>query len=147
MKTRNCSEQMAEFYQRVARGNGEAIVFLLAWHEYCHEWDDLVDSFWPESDRLMAVAAHAVDLYSIPYYVRHMASLKPIAKHVTCVYGLSARWERDPEKWIRQCSDVLRHCGNDMVYAVAEIEGGWDHRVQVTEVLARSVVADRNEKD
>jgi hypothetical protein len=145
MRTANATEAMIGLYRAIAKDDSEAFRFLCAWHEYCHEWDDLVDTFLPGPEAMLQVAAHAIDVYGLPFYQKHLADLKPVAKQVTNTYRLSVAWEKKADKWQRQCADVLRHCGNEMVYAVAELVGGWAWRVEATNLIANALLNDRNE--
>lgn len=143
----NITPEFVKFYRLISREDNEAFAFLLLWHEYCHLWDDLVDLFMPSPELMMRTAALAIDVYSSPFYQKHTDELKGVAKAITCAYLVSVGWEKDDDKWKRQCADVLRHSGNDMVYAVADIVGGWDWRMEVAGVLANRVMLDRNEPE
>jgi hypothetical protein len=148
LTTANSSPEMTEFYSRVARGDRDAFVFLCAWHEYCHEIDDALDLFLPDPEQIVTICAHAVDLYCLPFFKRHSARLEPVAKSITGTYLLTVEWERlanDERK--RRAADILRHCGNDMVYAVAEIVGGWPWRMDVMRKLHANVIEDSNLKE
>lgn len=143
----NITPEFVEFYRTLSRGDNDALAFLLLWHEYCHQWDDAVDLFLPDKERLMRVAALAIDVYSCAFYQRHAATLSAIAKHATATFLLSAKWEKDDDKGRRLGADVLRHCGNDMVYAVADLVGGWAWRTQAMDIVWGRVILDRNEPD
>jgi hypothetical protein len=144
---KNITPEFVEFYRLISMGNDEALAFLLMWHEYCHLWDDLVDLFMPPPELMMRTAALAIDVYSCPFFLKHSAELRGVAKSITCSYMTSVGWENGDDKWKRQCADVLRHSGNDMVYAVADIVGGWTWRMNVADVLSNRVMLDRNEPD
>lgn len=145
--TRNNTPEFTEFYRQVSRGDLEAFQWLMAWHEYTHEIDDLVDLFLPGPELLMQTLAHAIDLYSLPFYQKHTCALQGVAKTITGTYLISVQWEHADDKWKRTCADILRHAGNDMIYAVAEVVGGWSWRIKTAAILSDRVIQDRNEPE
>lgn len=121
--TSECSAELSAFYRACCCGNEQAHGFLLAWHDYCHHIDDLIDEGWTPL-RMLSVFVEAKDLYSLPFYRRHAAELSSIVDVVTADYILSVAWEQAGTPEQRQMADHLRFAGNKMIAAVAKLCGG-----------------------
>ena len=120
--------KLGQLYFDAAGGNHNAVVFITAFHAYCHAIDDLVDGdvpFTPEA--FLDVMMQANSLYSTPFYIENWFRLQPVIAQITSTYADSVAWEKSDEEWKRQTSDVLRLCGNDMIIQVAWIIGGYKH--------------------
>jgi len=120
--------KLGQHYFDAAGGNHNAVVFITAFHAYCHAIDDLVDGdvpFTPEA--FLDVMMQANSLYSTPFYIENWFRLQPVIAQITSTYADSVAWEKSDEEWKRQTSDVLRLCGNDMIIQVAWIIGGYKH--------------------
>jgi hypothetical protein len=112
--------------QRVCQGNPEAMDFLANhWSPYVHEIDDIMDGDRPGKREQLMTFARACVLFSHPFYLRHLAALKQIVLNVTVAYADSVAWEQaDATAWQKAWSDHNRHCGLEMVIAIATICGG-----------------------
>lgn len=124
-----------DIYKLSANGNAEALNFLMAWNEYSHRIDDLLDN--PEKDYnfFLSILAYANVLYSCPFYQKHVQKLQPMVRQVTSRYADSVRMEKSDKPWEKQWADTLRFCGNDMVEAIAEITGGYELLRKVSTLL------------
>jgi len=116
----------AGLLRTVCCGDEDAVRFLLAWREYVHLIDDIVDGDTAPLD-VIRVGAMANSLFSCPFYLRHTSQLYVTVQLLTCAYRDSVHWEHSPDAWRRQIADVLRHSGADMVRAVALLCGGYSH--------------------
>jgi hypothetical protein len=123
--TRNQNDEAA--LRRCCCGNAEAMEWLRGWNLYVHRIDDIIDGDADSPEAVLNTFAQAVTLYSHPFYVKHMASLRVLALTITNAYADSVEWEKSKEKWQREWSDHHRHCGAEMVLAVAMICGGYEH--------------------
>jgi hypothetical protein len=96
--------------------------FIIAFGALCHAVDDLIDRDNPEiKDYKMLVMdciGMATDLYSCWFYQENVLWLYPIAKNTHRVYSDALAWEKSDVEWKRQCADVWRCQGNEMVLAV-----------------------------
>jgi hypothetical protein len=143
---------MPEFYLKVCAGNEQAYEFLCGWHHYTHLIDDFVDAppknAEESAERLGALLAWAAMLYSSPFWVKNVAALSPIVMSVTNTYIDSVRWEQAIRpQWQKTVADTLRHSGNDMVFAVAAICGGWAHMRQFSLPLRAIAFASHHDVD
>jgi len=121
--------------QRVCQGNPEAMDFLANhWSPYVHEIDDIMDGERPaKRDQLMTFARACV-LFSHPFYLRNLGALKQLVLNVTVAYADSVDWEQThAEGWQKSWSDHNRHCGLEMVIAVATICGGHELAFQISQ--------------
>src|SRR5260221_14792047 len=66
-------------HQRACNGNADAFNFLTLWARYVHEIDDLVDGDRTGHEALLATFAFAIELYSHPFYLRHLPALRQVA--------------------------------------------------------------------
>lgn len=112
---------------RICRGDREAVEFLCLWARYCHAIDDLVDEDVKGPEKLLSAFAQSPVLFSHPFYLRNMFALRAVVLLVTNMYADSVAWERSSLPWRREFANCYRHCGNEMLIAVAQICGGFDH--------------------
>jgi hypothetical protein len=103
--------KLGQLYFDAAGGNHNAVVFITAFHAYCHAIDDLIDG----------------DVAFSPEAIENWFRLQPVIAQITSTYADSVAWEKADEEWKRQTADVLRLCGNDMIIQVAWIIGGYKH--------------------
>lgn len=124
------AEEFHAYSQRIANGNAEARIFLDLWYRYCHRIDDVLDSREDgrptmTSEDILETFILAALLYNCAFFVQHRAMLFPTVLTVTNQYCDSVAWERSPKKHRRTIADVMRICGDEMLFMVAMITGGW----------------------
>ncbi len=125
----NAQTELENFFSTVCNGNAVALDWLCRWHRYCHEIDDIIDdSQWHDRERMLALFVSMNDLYSHPFYVQHCQRLQPVVMLATGTFADSIKFERSKQLWQRQWAEVMRHCGNLMIDAVAFICGGYQHQ-------------------
>lgn len=119
--------------QRVCQGNPEAMDFLANhWSPYCHLIDDVEDQ--PTTSRFrMGIYLRAAMLFSHPFYLKHLLALRQVVLNVTVLFADVVEWEKSPVAWKRDYADHNRHCGMDMVIAVAAICGGTEHALAISQ--------------
>lgn len=121
--------------QRICCGDASAMDFLANhWSPYVHEIDDIMDGDRPgRRDQLMTFARACV-LFSHPFYLRHLTALRQIVLNVTVAYADSLDWEQSTaQPWQQSWADHHRHCGLEMVIAVATICGGHEHGFSISQ--------------
>ena len=136
-------DSIIEFLSRVTKDNEEAKQFLIAWYHYLHCIDDVVDGDKGPANTI-TVARWANDIYNFPFYLKHVATLRPIVQLITITYEDSVQMERSGIKWQEDAADVLRHCGADMIRVVAWIVGGYNHAKQISMELRESCYLDHH---
>lgn len=124
-----------QFYETVACGNRLAYDFLTLFHGYMHEIDDIIDESDWTPERVLACFASACRVYSHPFYSANRKALSPSILVATSVYHDSNQWEKDPALWKRWFADVMRHSGNQVIFTVAHLCGGWKHMQGLTKPL------------
>lgn len=112
--------------ERACMGNAAAIEFVWRWAKYCHAIDDIEDEVTTPEFRL-GTFVQALEVYTCPFFKQHEAALKPLVYLITNQYADSVAWEKSKEQWKREYSEWARHCGAEMVLAVAGIVGGYQH--------------------
>jgi hypothetical protein len=125
-------DDLIPIYVEACMGNVDALAWLTCWHAYAHAVDDLIDEqFTPEG--LMEVLSQATCLYSTPFWIQNSARLGGVMQIIGNTYLDSVHWEKSDQEWKRKVADVIRLVGNDMVVAVAQIVGGWQHGRRISE--------------
>lgn len=119
---------------RAACGNQVALDFVNRGFEVFHMVDDLVDETTTAEFKLRTVIK-AMELYCHPYFLKHGVALHGVIRNCADVWMQSVIWEKHPDKARANWAEVTRHCGLDLACAVADIEGGWDHRRQMSEEI------------
>ncbi len=133
MNVRLCDKIVLD---RVCLGNTEAIDFLANhWALYVHEIDDIIDGDRTTAEEILSTFARAIILYSHPFYLRHLPALRQLALTITNTYADSVAWETRGEGWRRDWADHNRHVGMEMVIAVAQLCGGYEHGRLVSQEL------------
>lgn len=144
---------LEEFCAALCLNNSEAMAFCEMWFIFCHACDDLIDNMedgrpTTPPENILSTFALAAVLYNSPFYVQHRNMLFPMVLSVTNAYADSVAWERSPIQRRRNIADVLRCCGNEMLFIVAMIIGGWKHARKVSPIIReRSWVLQHDEND
>lgn len=113
---------------RICLANTEAMDWLANyWSPYVHAIDDIIDGDRKGPEDILRAFALAAQLYAHPFYLRNLAELKRLVLVITNLYADSVAWERSEARWQRDWADHNRHAGMEMVLAVAQICGGYDH--------------------
>jgi hypothetical protein len=137
-----------ELLNRICCGNAQAMDFLAnQWSPYVHEIDDMMDGDRPAKRDQLKTFARAIALYSHPFYLANLAALKAVALVVTATYADVVEWEGSPDEWKRQYADHYRHCGMDMVLAVAAICGGHEHAFAISKEQREICYFDHHTRD
>lgn len=122
-------------YQQASDGNVDALNFLRLFHAYAHRIDDFLDKKETDPHKLLSILADANILYSLPFYTAHAHQLWPVVAGITNAFADSIAWSKDREKWKSDWADILRFSGNEIVLAVALIEGGFELMRQISPVV------------
>lgn len=120
---------LMELYRTVAANNEEAFRFIIAWQHFCHNIDDDVDgqNGMDKVENKIANYFQAAAIYSSNYYTKNAAHLFILIPLISSDYI-------DSNGNIPQ-STFLKGTGNNMLKAVAFIEGGWDLLRKVSPIL------------
>ena len=127
-------EMNVALLNRICCGNAEAADWLAHyWNPYVHEVDDIVDGERTDPRDWLKTFARAALVFSHPFYLKHLPTLRAIVLNITVTYADSVAWEQSPDAWKRDWADHNRHAGMDMVLAVAAICGGLDAAFAVSQ--------------
>jgi hypothetical protein len=126
-------QQPAELLKLI--GDAEAVDWLVRYNAYAHQLDDLVDGDVEPRVGALTLARMALELYSHPFWVRHGLRLYAVARLCHSNYEDSVHWEKSPVAWQRTEADVIRHCGSDMVRAVADLMAGYPAMREISPIL------------
>lgn len=120
-------------YDEVCLGNSDALRFIFHWNMFIHGIDDLIDDpVRPKPEDVIAVFAQANILYTQPFYQAHAVKLQMVVMLVTNAYADSVLWENEKRIGLGAMADVLRFAGNEMMFAVALIVGGYQHMRKIS---------------
>lgn len=133
----NALEQDRAALSRACAGNAEAMQWLSLWREYVHAIDDIEDEETTAEFR-QRVYVIALELYTHPFFKANELRLKQVVLNCTNAYADSLAWEKSEVKWQAEFADHYRHFGAEMVIAVAQICGGYDHARGISLELRRT---------
>ncbi len=102
----------------------DAREFLVAYCDYCHAIDDVIDEKITDSEYINKLHAASLDLYNMPFWLKNAAMLWPLVHLINNDYADSNIWSASPLEWQRHQADVLRHGGNYMIFAVILLTKG-----------------------
>ena len=122
-----------QLLQRVCCGNTAAMDFLNLWQTYVHEVDDIVDGDRPQPRDQLKTFTRAILVYTHPFFTANLAGLRQLALNITITYADAADWEKSTDAWQRDWANHNRHCGMEMVVAVAAICGGHEHAFAISQ--------------
>ena len=121
-------------YAEVCSGNTDAFLFVCLWAVYVHAIDDIIDGekHMQSAESILEVFAQANILFTQPFYRQHAEELQMVVMKATNAYADSVALEKSADKGLRKMADVLRFAGNEMLFAVALICGGFQHMSQLS---------------
>lgn len=140
-------EQFQAALARCCCGQSSAMQWLALWREFVNAVDDIEDEpFLKAGERPEAIGDRAttpefrmrawvlaLELYTHPFFRANEARLKQVVLNCTNAYADVLKWEQSEVQWQKEFVDVYRHFGAEMVIAVAQICGGWDHARSLSE--------------
>lgn len=136
-----------DLVQRVCCGNQSAIDFLANhWSPYVHFIDDVEDEETTAQFR-MAIYMRAAMLYTHPFFQAHWQALRQVILGVTATYAQVIEYEKSPDAWKREWADHHRHCGMDMVVAIAGICGGVEHSLRIYDEQIQLCYVDHHNRE
>ena len=100
--------------------------FVIEYRKYIHMIDDLIDNpLRPIPEEILAMAAQASYVFSLPFYTQHSSLLFLVEQMINNTYADSVEWETiNNSAWQQSDAGVLRHAGIDMFFAVILITNG-----------------------
>ena len=97
----------------------EAAAFVIAYRDYIHDIDDIIDEGAKRSsENILRVFARASALFTMPFWQMYGRQLLLVEQTINNTFTDSVEWEKSDVPWKINDSNVLRHCGIDMFYAV-----------------------------
>jgi hypothetical protein len=121
---------------RACQGDGQAADFVWRALDYFHAGDDLVDEDLTPEARL-AVLVRAQELFTHAFFLRHGHALNAVLRGIESTYADSVAWERSEDEDKRAWAEHARHCGWEVILAVADLCGGWEHRRAISREVRR----------
>lgn len=113
----DASRQIMSLYALASAGDPEAYAWLMAWHGWCHRIDDHIDEPGHDPSEVVDLCADGCVLFSSAWYGRHARALGPLVAIVAEQYRSSLGASG-------VLGDALRIAGNQVVLAVAYLQGG-----------------------
>jgi len=116
------------------RDKQEAWMFLEAHNQYINQIDDLIDEEF-NRERFLKVLYLSSLIYSCAYFIRNRSVLLPIEHNILNTYADSVEWENSGEDKKVRAADVIRHCGQEMIFAIIKLEFGYEMLRQLSSKL------------
>jgi len=114
---------------------------------YFHAADDVLDEKTTAEFKIRTMVA-GQDLFCHPFFLRHAYALNAVIRGCINTYADAVAWEKSPDPVRAAWADRGRHCGLDLITAVADITGGWDHRRRVSlEIRGYNLAVAAKEKE
>lgn len=113
------------------KGDAAAVDFVKQTWSVFHAVDDLFDEN-TENEFKAKLLVHAMGLYAHPFFVRNAHALNAVIRTCASTYLDSLAWEKSEDPDQRAWADAARHVGLELLFAVADICGGWEHRRAVS---------------
>lgn len=113
----------------------DAIRFVKAFQDYCHNIDDIIDEKITDPEKILKVFLQACSIYSSAFYQRYAIQLHSVIMVITNSYADSVKMDHSGIAWKKKVSDVLRTAGNDMLILVVGIVAGWESMRDVSELI------------
>jgi hypothetical protein len=132
---------------RICCGDASAMDFLANhWSPFVHAVDDVEDQ--PTTSRFrMGIYLRAAVLYSHPFYLAHLLQLRQVVINLTVMYADVVEWEKSDTPWKREYADHNRHCGMEMVIAIASICGGTEHALLISQEQRELCYSDHHNRE
>lgn len=119
-------ELFSKHASNIVKNDQEALSFLASWIAYIHAVDDIEDEKTTTEHR-MSTFIKAMELYTHPFFLKNAFALKQVIYSITSQYADSIQYKNSVHEFQRQYAEVARHCGAEMMLAVATIVGGYEH--------------------
>lgn len=135
----SASDSLSSLFVHACNGNESALQFLVLFNQYAHGIDDVIDSARDGAPKdpefVLSTFAMGCNVFSHPFYQANIVRLQPVVYLITSAYADSVKWEKSDRDGLRRTADVLRFCGNEMVFAIAVICGGYEHLRTISPAL------------
>lgn len=119
------NNELMERIQEILCPFPEAVEFAVAYRNYIHSIDDLVDEVQrPSSEQLLKVFSESAICFSLPFWQQYKSALIVTEQLINNTYADSVDWETSSDLMKQQDANVLRHCGLDMFFAVILLTAG-----------------------
>lgn len=124
----------------ISNGDLDAEKFCYDFFQYVHLIDDLIDTMEDgrptmSTETILGTFNLAIDIYNGPFYLKNRHLLEGIIRSITNAYADVVLFEKAPEPEKRAIADVVRCCGNECLFMVAFICGGWDHMRKLSPMI------------
>lgn len=137
------SEDFRTALECVANGNVDAKEFVLLWTTYCHKFDDLVDGDTaPSAENLVECNNVLLRICNSRFFTQHYAALSVVILLTAETYAACERLKKSESTYEKEWAEMFRHCGNDVLRAVALLTGGEKHLNYVSNLLREFAVED-----
>lgn len=120
--------------EEICCGEREAVNFCLAFIEWCHWLDDLIDKdkVWTGADVVRANLNALLAFSDNEFFQRHKFKLMPMIVTAAGAFADSVQWEKREGVQDRRAADILKSQYHEVVWQIAYLCGGWDHMRAVT---------------
>jgi hypothetical protein len=119
-------DSLPSLYAAACNGNDSALSFVIAFNKYAHGIDDIIDGDMTDKEEIIKVFVQGNIVFGHPFYLANITRLQPVYMLCASAYADSVKWGGSDKDGQRSMADVLRFVGNEMLFAVALICGGYE---------------------
>lgn len=120
------NSELQERLHKVFNNRRDAYDFAVKYIKHCHAVDDIIDNEDCRPSFVIKSFVDALFVFTHPYFLANLATLKPIAFSVANNFANSCEWEKSDVDWKKKHADILRHAGCDMLDVVVFLVAGYD---------------------
>lgn len=130
MLSKETTEILQELYRTIANGNEDAYRFVVGWQAHSHSVDDIIDGEAKSPEQIIASFFSLTVIHQSNYWIKNREYLYITVALVTSDYA-DSNIKDMPQ------ADFLRSTGNNLLKAVAFLEGGYSLLRKVSPIINR----------
>ena len=127
--TRNKPTDYNEFLDELTKGDANARNFVIAFLEYAHTLDDVIDKDKPVTGERLTKDCLNMMLQCLnnPFVQATHLAISGLLVTGANAWLDSLEWEKASDPRDRAAADVLKSFYHELIWLVAYLVGGWDH--------------------
>lgn len=120
--------------------------FVIAWINYCHAIDDIIDEPDTTTNFILGTFLNACEIYSSNYWRLNGVKLQATVAILADTFANAENFKNHEDVKHRNVADAARHIGWSMVLAVIYIECGWEVMREISPKLWSWSIAEHHDE-